>query len=76
MGGFGYISSLNYAGGEALAALHELENQESASTVDTSKYAHIGVLAAMSGVTRFGEIGDQDSWQYSKNETIDLNGES
>eukprot|EP00191_Tetraselmis_sp_GSL018_P018273 CAMPEP_0177579542 /NCGR_PEP_ID=MMETSP0419_2-20121207/1021_1 /TAXON_ID=582737 /ORGANISM="Tetraselmis sp., Strain GSL018" /LENGTH=580 /DNA_ID=CAMNT_0019068227 /DNA_START=351 /DNA_END=2089 /DNA_ORIENTATION=+ len=54
-------SHLNYPGGVALERLHAF----SPCTMGT---VHIGVQAAMTGVTRFGELGPP--WSYSKAEGI------
>ncbi|KAJ2849782.1 hypothetical protein GGI22_005478 [Coemansia erecta] len=57
-----HISSLNYPGGHALALLHKLEQ-------DTPNVrVHIDVYAAMTGVSRFGEL--RKDWVYDKTEAL------
>ncbi|KAJ1835969.1 hypothetical protein LPJ63_000685 [Coemansia sp. RSA 2711] len=56
-----YISSLNYPGGFALALLH---STESSSDVRV----HIDTYAAMTGVTRFGQLNH--NWIYNKTEGL------
>lgn len=54
------ISSLNYPGGEALAALNTIIRAEQ-PLVDSSIVAvHADVLSCMTGVTRFGVSGDNN----------------
>ncbi|XP_011406378.2 PREDICTED: dol-P-Man:Man(7)GlcNAc(2)-PP-Dol alpha-1,6-mannosyltransferase-like [Amphimedon queenslandica] len=53
-----YLSHNNYPGGYAFHSLHKLVQTKDPITV------HIGVEAAMTGVTRFGELNP--SWNYSK----------
>lgn len=63
------VSRHNYPGGHALHELHKWQ----ASNVTGSKgpfSVHINVLPAMTGVSRFGELGDP--WTYSKEEGIPL----
>lgn len=60
---FATASALNYAGGTAMVALHELEPTRDARTV------HIGNLAAISGVSRFLEA--RPAWSYSKAEGLE-----
>jgi len=55
-------SQLNYPGGVALHRLHK-EHEECAPGL-----VHIGTLAAMTGVTRYGQLGG--AWRYSKMEGI------
>ncbi|KAJ2630747.1 alpha-1,6- mannosyltransferase [Coemansia sp. RSA 1290] len=57
-----YISSLNYPGGHALALLHEIEPR-------TGVRVHIDTFAAMTGVTRFGQL--RSDWVYDKTEHLD-----
>ncbi|GAB4819169.1 hypothetical protein N2152v2_006215 [Parachlorella kessleri] len=75
-------SRWNYPGGHALARLHELAQQQPAWQQQHGKKAgggvpgtnmtsvHIGVLPAMTGVSRFGELGPP--WAYSKEEGLTL----
>ncbi|KAK9813092.1 hypothetical protein WJX72_008886 [[Myrmecia] bisecta] len=58
-------SRLNYPGGHALARLHVLD-EAIAEHWQGPKTVHIGVLAAMTGVSRFGTQGEP--WHYSKEE--------
>eukprot|EP01125_Pyxidicula_operculata_P013238 TRINITY_DN4376_c0_g1_i3.p1 TRINITY_DN4376_c0_g1~~TRINITY_DN4376_c0_g1_i3.p1 ORF type:complete len:355 (-),score=83.92 TRINITY_DN4376_c0_g1_i3:162-1226(-) len=58
-----YISSLNYPGGVAFKSLHNLENANEQVEV------HISVLAAMTGISRFGELNP--NWKYHKTENIE-----
>ncbi|KAJ2965077.1 hypothetical protein NQZ79_g39 [Umbelopsis isabellina] len=55
-----YTSMHNYPGGEALEVLHRLESPQA------NVHAHIDVLTAMTGASRFGER--YPGWTYSKNE--------
>ncbi len=48
------VSRANYPGGEALSLLHKIESHESNVTV------HIDVLAAQTGISRFGQL--HDNW--------------
>lgn len=57
-------SSLNYPGGLAMEALHEVGFEERRQNISV----HIGVFPAMTGVSRFGEA--YDSWTYSKVEDL------
>mmetsp|Transcript_45746 Transcript_45746/g.106727 ORF Transcript_45746/g.106727 Transcript_45746/m.106727 type:complete len:665 (-) Transcript_45746:569-2563(-) len=61
--GFLRAASLNYPGAHALLALHRLEAKA------PKPYVHIGVDAAMSGVSRFLE--QPRPWRYSKEEGLD-----
>nr|SVE77549.1 EOG090X04MD [Daphnia lumholtzi] len=56
------VSRANYPGGEALSLLHKMENQESNVTV------HIDVLAAQTGISRFGQL--HNNWIYDKTENL------
>jgi alpha-1,6-mannosyltransferase len=56
------VSSRNYPGGYAFAALHRLE------AARTNLRVHIDVEAAMTGVSRFGEL--RPDWTYSKEEDL------
>lgn len=67
--GFVAAASVNYPGGVALQRLHAL----AASDATAHPHAwpprvHVGVLPAMTGVTRFGELGAP--WAYSKEEGL------
>ena len=57
------VSRHNYPGGHAL---HELHQWQAGNTIGSKgPYSvHIDVLPAMTGVSRFGELGDL--WTYSK----------
>ncbi|KAJ2492047.1 alpha-1,6- mannosyltransferase [Coemansia sp. RSA 2050] len=55
------ISSLNYPGGQALAMLHTMESAPGVKV-------HIDSFAAMTGVTRFGQV--RDDWLYDKSEDL------
>lgn len=63
-------SAWNYPGGYALARLHALAGQQRGGAGDggsgsgSARSVHIGVLPAMTGVSRFGEMGPP--WHYSK----------
>ena len=58
-------SSMNYPGGYAFKDLHKGGINEQGKNIAV----HIGNLAAISGVTRFGE--EYENWTYSKEENID-----
>lgn len=68
------VSSKNYPGGYALHRLHLLEQPgfgsrglgrgQRGQRLDPPKRVHIGTLPAMTGVSRFGELGHP--WSYSK----------
>jgi len=60
-------SHLNYPGGHALRTLHN----EIGCPVDQCR-VHIGVMPAMTGVSRFSEHLDTNRWVYSKQETGEL----
>ncbi|KAJ2644220.1 hypothetical protein GGF44_000746 [Coemansia sp. RSA 1694] len=55
------ISSLNYPGGHALAMLHAIEAAPGVKV-------HIDSFAAMTGVTRFGQV--REDWVYDKTEGL------
>ncbi|KAL4452080.1 hypothetical protein ABPG75_007742 [Micractinium tetrahymenae] len=63
-------SACNYPGGQALRALHELGAADAAAAAAEGHAlrVHIGVLPAMTGVSRFGELGPP--WAYSKEEGL------
>ncbi|TYZ60750.1 hypothetical protein PybrP1_007791 [[Pythium] brassicae (nom. inval.)] len=54
----------NYPGGEAFQFLHQYAQSER----HLARTVHIDVLAAMTGVSRFGEEFDP-TWRYSKDES-------
>jgi alpha-1,6-mannosyltransferase len=60
------VSMHNYPGGAAFRTFHSLIRQEQPHTLTT---VHIDVPAAMTGVTRFGEIGGEFV-VYSKQENL------
>ncbi|RKO93524.1 Alg9-like mannosyltransferase family-domain-containing protein, partial [Blyttiomyces helicus] len=61
-----HVSIHNYPGGEALARVHALVDHHQPPPA----YVHIDVAAAMTGASRFGEIGIPNGWRYDKNETV------
>uniref|UniRef100_A0A6B2L312 Mannosyltransferase n=1 Tax=Arcella intermedia TaxID=1963864 RepID=A0A6B2L312_9EUKA len=65
--GFLYVSSLNYPGGQAFYYLHRIVK-------DDNVHVHIDVPAAMTGVSRFGELNPK--WRYSKEENLFIQGEN
>lgn len=61
------FTSFNYPGGTAFKALHDLESVHH----NTSLSIHISPSAAMTGITRFGEIySSSSSWNVSELATI------
>jgi alpha-1,6-mannosyltransferase len=60
----------NYPGGTALRQLHSLAAGDAAAAAAGGRQlrVHIGVLPAMTGVSRFGEAGSP--WVYSKAEGL------
>ncbi|XP_064400610.1 dol-P-Man:Man(7)GlcNAc(2)-PP-Dol alpha-1,6-mannosyltransferase-like [Halichondria panicea] len=62
------ISRHNYPGGVAFTRLHELMADRTGSG---DIKVHIGVEAAMTGVSRFGEL--EPNWNYSKLEGLEAN---
>ncbi len=54
----------NYPGGHALHQLHSLGQQPGDAQLHQNVSVHIGALAAMTGVSRFGEL--RQDWTYSK----------
>lgn len=65
-------SARNYPGGEALQALHRVGAADAAAAAAAGRQlrVHIGVLPAMTGVSRYGEAGAP--WSYSKEEGLSL----
>jgi alpha-1,6-mannosyltransferase len=61
------ISRHNYPGGQALSLLHSLVDHDTEIRMGGVN-VHIGVEAAMTGVSRFGE--ERSSWNYSKREDL------
>ncbi|EFA84739.1 glycosyltransferase [Heterostelium album PN500] len=59
---FFHASSLNYPGGEAFNQLHQLHSE----CLEQPLNVHIDNIAAITGVSRFGEISQ--NWNYSKKE--------
>lgn len=67
--GFVAAASVNYPGGVALQRLHELASTDALHHPHAwPPVVHVGVLPAMTGVTRFGEQGAP--WAYSKEEGL------
>ena len=67
--GFVAAASVNYPGGVALMRLHELASTDALHHPHAwPPRVHVGVLPAMTGVTRFGEQGAP--WTYSKEEGL------
>lgn len=58
-------SYMNYPGGWAFERLHKLYENSSA----VPQRLHVGVKAAMTGVSRYGEA--YSAWEYSKDESIE-----
>ncbi|KAK5113090.1 hypothetical protein LTR62_003669 [Meristemomyces frigidus] len=61
-----YISSLNYAGGNALASLHTLAPGSNATVQRDGIRVYLGNFALQTGVTHFQET--QPTWLYDKTE--------
>ena len=61
----------NYPGGRALEALHKHGDRVGLSQGSRPISVHIGVEAAMTGVSRFLERGPP--WKYSKKEKLNAN---
>ncbi|KAJ3052141.1 dolichyl-P-Man:Man(7)GlcNAc(2)-PP-dolichol alpha-1,6-mannosyltransferase [Rhizophlyctis rosea] len=76
---FSLLASVyNYPGGEALAAVHisqgvgrggVLVGGAAIGMTEPKPYVHMDACVAMTGASRFGEIGREFGWRYSKNET-------
>ena len=65
------VSRTNYPGGEALDLLHRLESPDSyamGNGAANNVTVHIDVLAAQTGVSRFGQL--HDHWLYDKTEQL------
>ena len=65
------VSRTNYPGGEALDLLHRLESPDSyamGNGAANNVTVHIDVLAAQTGVSRFGQLNDH--WRYDKTEQL------
>jgi hypothetical protein len=57
----------NYPGGAALVELHRLHAAAAGgSSTSAAPSVHVDVLAAMTGVSRFGEHAPATNWTYSK----------
>ena len=54
--GFAVASITNYPGGHALSTLHQIDTH---ADVHSKPAVHICNLAAMSGISRFGELRDR-----------------
>ena len=70
-GGFAAASVGNYPGAEALLALHELHGASrprGSGRAQRPIHVHVGVAAAISGVSRFLE--QPPPWKYSKTENL------
>ena len=67
-GAFLAASYSNYPGGRALERVHALGERSGAARGNRPIHVHVGVDAAMSGVSRFLERGHP--WRYSKKETL------
>ncbi|GMH40751.1 hypothetical protein BSKO_08655 [Bryopsis sp. KO-2023] len=70
-----WASIHNYPGGTALQRLHEIEGYSNVFVEPPMKngsapFVHIDTFPAMTGVTRFGELGHP--WRYSKAEGLTL----
>uniref|UniRef100_A0A0N5BJ45 Mannosyltransferase n=1 Tax=Strongyloides papillosus TaxID=174720 RepID=A0A0N5BJ45_STREA len=65
-----YVSSRNYAGGDALSHLQYLQR------FDKNKHikVHIDEFAAQTGISKF--LHFYDKWEYNKTESIQLDGEA
>ncbi|KAJ9476837.1 Dol-P-Man:Man(7)GlcNAc(2)-PP-Dol alpha-1,6-mannosyltransferase [Pseudozyma hubeiensis] len=81
----GYLSSINYPGGEALRLLHQQLNQEKHGSGPIT--IHIDVLPAMTGVTLFqstrldrfsgalpASCASNECWVYDKTENLPTSG--
>lgn len=62
------VSSLNYPGGEALAALRDMVQQDQGTVSTSVVTVHADVLSCMTGVTLFGvAMGDQPPTRHHTN---------
>lgn len=59
-----YLSYYNYPGGDALNMVHQIVDK------NDNVHLHISVPAAMTGVTRFGQINA--NWIYNKTEDLSI----
>jgi alpha-1,6-mannosyltransferase len=62
------VSRHNYPGGHAMSLLHRLVDRDTEMKLGGRVSVHVGVEAAMTGVSRFGE--ERQSWNYSKREDL------
>ncbi|KAJ3196014.1 hypothetical protein HDU67_004161, partial [Dinochytrium kinnereticum] len=62
------VSTTNYPGGMALYHLHRFAWPHPKQT--TTPKVHIDALAASTGITQFGYLGEGRGWEYDKDETL------
>ena len=68
---FASAAYLNYPGGEAFAAMHAAEaSQRTRAFREKPTRVHVDVVAAQTGVSRFGESVFDDAFVYSKREGV------